>query len=58
MIELNKAYVQAYCTLPSFTLEQAAECAYGGADQLPGPGHSALHEVLGGDEPFIGALAR
>jgi hypothetical protein len=56
--KLDAAYVQRFCGLPAFTLEQAAECAYAGAQHLSPAAQSVLATVLGGEASFLGAITR
>lgn len=56
--QLDSEYSRRFCTRPEFTLEQAAECAYGGADGVPAAGKRALAQVLGGEVAYLAALER
>lgn len=56
--QLDAAYVQRFCGLPSFTLEQAAECAYAGAEHVPAAAQTTLAQVLGGEAPFLAKITR
>jgi hypothetical protein len=54
--KLDESYVARFCGLPAFTLEQAAECAYAGAQHVPPAAQRTLAQVLGGDARFLSAL--
>jgi hypothetical protein len=56
--QLDADYVRRFCGLPAFTLEQAAECAYAGADHLPAAGTAALAPVFGGEVRFLATVTR
>jgi hypothetical protein len=55
---LDAAYVQQFCGLPAFTLEQAAECAYAGAAHVPAAGQAVLAQVFGGEVSFLATVTR
>jgi hypothetical protein len=54
--QLDAAYVQRFCGLPEFTLEQAAECAYAGAQHLTPAAQRALATVFHGEAPYLARI--
>lgn len=56
-IDLNEQYANLYCAAGSYTLEGAATCAYLGA-ALPPAARIAIAPLLGGDEPYLGAVLK
>ena len=48
---LGARYTELHCTLPSYDLETASECAHGGAAAAPAAVHAAWRQALGDDEP-------
>jgi hypothetical protein len=53
---LDDAYAQKFCTAATFTLDEAARCAYAGATRMPETAHVALAAVLGGEEKYLAAI--
>jgi hypothetical protein len=56
VLQLDAAYARQFCGLPAFTLEQAAECAYAGAEHLPPAAQSALEHVFGGEVTYLARI--
>jgi hypothetical protein len=52
---LDAEYGRRFCTLSTYTLEQAAECAYG-TRQVPDRAQITLRDVFGGETPYLKAL--
>ena len=54
--ELDARWSATYCARSTYTIEEAATCAYRDASQAPPAAHTALATLLGGDEPFVAPL--
>ena len=56
--QLDAEYARQFCGLATFTLEQAARCAYAGAQHLPPAARTALGHVFGGEVSFLATVTR
>jgi hypothetical protein len=54
--KLDARYAELYCAAKSFTVEEAAACAYLAPAQVPMAVHTTLHGVFGADEELLPAV--
>ncbi|CAN5874045.1 hypothetical protein BH11MYX3_BH11MYX3_38340 [soil metagenome] len=54
--KLDARYADLYCTAKSFTVEEAAACAYLAPARVPMAVHTTLHGVFGADEELLPAV--
>ncbi len=53
---LDARYAELYCSTTSFTVEEAAACAYLAPAKVPMAVHTTLHGVFGADEELLPAV--
>jgi hypothetical protein len=54
--QLKAEYMREFCSAPTYTIEEAARCAYGGLDRLPKPARESLGQVFGAETPYLGQV--
>src|SRR5262249_33513060 len=53
---LDARYAQLYCSAITYTVEQAAACAYLDPQHTPSAARAALRTVFGDEEPFLSVI--